>query len=101
MMRIGDPNLRIRADAGFAAQHEGGNPGQIALERDRHQVKHELRMLFEHLWNAHRLLYHRQLLADLLLSLMDAPLNIAHCLEILTNPRPVARAEPLLEKGNL
>src|SRR5438046_6363978 len=42
MVRIGNADLRIRANAAFAAQHHGGDAGEIRLECDGLQIEHHL-----------------------------------------------------------
>ena len=45
MMRIGNADLRIGADASFAAQHHGRNAREVRLKGDRLKIEHQLHII--------------------------------------------------------
>ena len=45
MVRIGDPDFRISADASFPAQHHRGDACQVGLKRDHLQIEHQLHVI--------------------------------------------------------
>ena len=88
MMRIGDADLRIGAAADFPGQHERADAGQVGLVGQRQQVHHQLGVLGVVGRDADRLIDHRQLARVLLLGHLDAPLDVAHRIEVLGELRP-------------
>src|SRR4029453_15002297 len=92
-MNIRDADLRVRPVALLGPQHERDDTGQIALVSQHLQIEHQLRMLFEAPRNARGTIHVRKLARRLLLGALNAPLDVAHALEILAEPRAVARAD--------
>ena len=95
MVRVRDADLRIRAAADFAREHEGADAGQVGLVGQRQQVHHQLGVLAVVARHADRLIDDRQLPGALLLGHLDAPLGVADRLEVLVELHLVARTDGL------
>ena len=68
----------------------------VGLVGERQQVEEQLRVILERLRHADRRLRHRELGAGAALGLLDAPLDAAHVLEVLVEPRAIRRPEAAL-----
>ena len=99
-MRVGDANLGIGRPALLAADLERDDPGGVGLERQGLHVEHQPRMLVVADRDAGRRLDHRQL-APLRLGVLDAPLDLAHRLQVLVELRAVAASEAALQAVDL
>ena len=102
-MPVGDADLRIRAVADFARHHEGEDARDVRLVRERQQVVHERDVLFDTTngmptgaAGSARSACHIVLPGQL-----NAPLDLAHVLEILAHRRAIVRAELALQVGGL
>ncbi len=85
MVAFGHADLAIRAVAAFAGQHESGNTRDVRLQRDGHEVEHELRVLGEFERNAFRLRHVRHddiIVLSLLFADLHLTLHFAHGGEI-------------------
>ncbi len=86
MVPIGNANLAVPSVASFPRQHERRNARNIGLQRQRHQVEHQLRMLAILQRNAVRLLHGRHrhgVLGRLFLGHLHLALHFAHRRQIL------------------
>src|SRR5262245_10161558 len=95
VVRVGDANLRVDANAAFAAQHHGGDAGEVGLERDGLQLEHQLDVggIVER--DAGRLLVRRR--HRIALACRDLQLDLADAGEVLVHAAAVGRAEAGLE----
>ncbi len=97
VVRLGHADLREGALAQVARQHEGGDSRDVRLKRQRLQIEHQLGVLVERLGHADGSLRHVQdSTRRLLLGFLNPPLDLADVVEIVADPRAVARAEPVL-----
>ena len=83
MVRVWHVDLRVGPWALLFTDHKGDDPGQIGLERQNLQVHHQLQVVFEHRRRTFGLLDVGQLDIDLLLGLLDSPLDVADGLRVL------------------
>ena len=98
-MRVRHADLGVGPAGNLATDHERGDPGQVGLVGQRLQVEHQLGVLADGVGNPRGLLDHRKLTRALFLGLLDAPLDVAHGIEILVELRPIAGPESPLELG--
>ena len=94
VMGIRHTDLRIRAGALLAAEHEGHDPCQVGLEREELQVEHQLEVLLELPWGwALGLVDERRVDVALRLSLLNPALDVPHrlCVLLDLDLRPSSR----------
>ena len=91
MVRIGNADFGIRANAAFAAEHHGGDACQVGLERDRLQIEHQLHIIAVLERNAGGLLGRRR--DRIFLRGGDAHFDLADAGEIL-DPSCAGRPRP-------
>src|SRR6188768_682105 len=97
MVRLGDPDLRIRTAGLLAAVHEGDHPRQIRLIGENLKVVEQLHVGLESVWHTRRLYQLRPLPRTLLLGLLDPTLRISQRLEIVTQLGVVRCAQLVLK----
>ena len=93
VVRVGHPDFGVGAVARLVPQHEGGDPGQVGLPGEHLQVEHQLGVVDEAVGHARRLVHRRQLARRLPLGRLDAPLDVAHRVEVLVQLHLVAGAQ--------
>ena len=102
VVRLVHPDLRIGAVVQVAGHHESEDARDVGLERQCHQVEHEADVCFEDLGGADGRFGNLQVGSGLLLGSYDAPLDLAHVVQVVAQPRLVTRPETLLEpRGRL
>ncbi len=94
-MRIGHADLRIGPHAAFAPHHHRDDARQVGLERDDLQVEHQLDVVGVEHRDAGRLVDGRIEPGQILLRLLDAPLDLADRREIFVELPLVGRPEIL------
>ena len=98
MMRLCNPDFGIGPAVQLASVHQRKHAGEVRLEREPLQIEQQLQMLIEPGRNANRPLRHRQRRVGILLfRRLDAPLHLAHGVQIFRDSRAVAGAERSLE----
>ena len=100
VVRLGQTDLGIRAIDVFPRHHQRADASDVGLERQHLQVEHQLDVLLERWRHADRLLRHRKI-AVVRFGLRNALLDVANGVEILSQLRAIARAEPRAELRNL
>ena len=100
---VGHPHLGVALRGLLAPDQVREHAGDVGLERERLEVEHQAGVLGERVGNAHR---PREVLgqvavAGLRLDPLDAALDLAHRVEVLARPPPVAGPEALLEPGHV
>ena len=95
MVRIGHADLGVGAVAGLARELEGDDPRDVALQRQHLQVEHQPRVVGvgRPARRPGRSRSGSWLSARLGLGLLNAPLDLAHGLEILADPGAIRRPE--------
>src|SRR6516164_8380005 len=102
VMRVLDPDLRIRATGQFTPHHERHHASEVALIGENLQIEHQLHVLFERRWNTSRRLdvgQHRR--RALSFGGLYPAFDVTNALEVLLDLEPVAAANPMLERGDL
>src|SRR5689334_20483730 len=101
MVRIVDPDLRICASARFTRKLEGADPRDVRLECQHLEIEHQPGMIRVSRRNAEWPIKRRQLrFRRLSLGLLDAPLDLAHAVEIMVDLRPVSWPEAGPQAGD-
>ena len=92
MMRVGHADGTVSAVATLAAHHQRNNASQVGLECDRHQVEHQVGMLFKSWGNSRWPIQRRKRLRCrlMLLGFFDALFNLANRIEVFAQLAPVA-----------
>ena len=101
-MALVHADLRVGLVALLARHHEGRHARDVRLIGEREQVVHQLDVLFELEWDADR--RRRQLerrVSCCRSAICDAPLDLAHALEVVVHARAILRAEAPLQAGDL
>src|SRR6185503_1412881 len=94
VMTVGDADLRVAQPRQLAAHHERRHAREVALERERLELEHQVHVLLERLGDAARRRRRLQpALRALILGLHDSPLDLADVGEILVEPRAIAAAQ--------
>ena len=94
MVRLGHADLRIGARAALARELERDDARHVRLQRQHLQIEHQLDVLFPVGGHARRALERRQRrFGRLLLGALNAPLDLAHRVEVAVHPRAIAGAE--------
>ena len=93
MVRLDDPDLRVRAVTDLAADHERDDPRQVGLQRQDLQIEHQLGMLLERGRHAQRPFDRRQLPRILRRGLLNAPFDIPYRIEIFGELLSVVRPD--------
>ena len=101
VVRLRNPHLRVGAHALLAAVEERGDAREVGLERHQHQVEHQAGVLLEAGRDAGRLRHLGQSAVALRLGDLDAPLDVAHRVEIAGQLGAVAAAELAHQVGEL
>ena len=99
-MRLRDPDLGKRALAGFPSQLERDDAGYIGLEREDLQVVHELAMRGHRGRDPGRLVDRRQGGVPRL-GACDAPLDLAHGIQVFGEAHTIGGADLPCEAGDL
>ena len=101
VMPVRDADLRIGERAELAGHHERRDARHVPLIGERHELEHQLDVLFPVLRHADR---HRrrleQMIGALALGLLDAPLDFADVLHVLAELGAIPRPEAALEIGH-
>jgi hypothetical protein len=102
MERRLDAALRIHARRSVAPQLEREYAGDVAGKGDRLQVVHQADVLFERIGDADGRAGQLTLFTAgvVRFDLLDAPLDLANVLEILVQPRAIARSELAPQLGD-
>ena len=93
MMRLGHADVRVGPRAGLARQLERDDARDVGLERQHLQVEHQPDVVFPDRRHAGRPIELRQRRGVALLRTLNAPLDLAHRVEILTDLDAIARAQ--------
>src|SRR5688572_12498334 len=102
MVRVPDPDLRIRSIALLARELEGDNARDIRLKGQNLQVEHELRVVAERGRNTYRpIQIGRLVVRHGSLGALDLTLHLTHTVEILIQAHAIGNAHPLLEPDNV
>ena len=97
MMRLRNPDLRIRTSGLLASVHERNHACEVGLIRQQLQVVHQLGMRLESVGNACGPRHVGHLFRILLLGLLQSPLDVANRSHVVVDFRLIRRTEPLLE----
>ena len=97
MVAVGDADLAIGAGGAFARDQEGHHAGQIRLERDRHHIGHQFKVLGEIGRDAVRLVHLRIDLRVVVLRLVKLPFHFADGAEIFVELALVGGTKAALE----
>jgi len=90
---VRNSDFRVRAVRLLAAHHEGNHPGEIRLEGQNLQVKHQPGVFLEGRRDAGGPRQRRQSPGTFLFADLDAPLDITNGIEVFGNLGTIARAE--------
>ena len=105
MERFGDPEVRVRAHARFAIHRERDDAGDVRLEREGHQIEHQLEMLGDVVGRADRRIRDVQrggvLLRRHLHPPLDAKVKTRDLVEAYELTGELDRREPVLRDGRL
>ena len=101
MVRVGHADLGIRPAADLARHHVGADAGQVGLVGQEHQVEHQPGVLGVGRRDAGRLVHLGQLAVALLLRPLDAPLDVAHRLQVLVDADTIVGTEAALQRVDL
>jgi hypothetical protein len=101
VVRLGHADLRERALAQIARQHELRDARDVRLIRQRLQIEHEVGVFVERFRHSDRSIRHRQICGRLLLRFLYPPFDLADVIEILADPLLAARAESPLQMARL
>src|SRR4029077_12190338 len=94
---IGHADSPVGSIAAFAAQHDRCDAGQIGLECDDLEVKHQLGVILKRIWNSDRAPQYWKFESGALgLGELDAALDIANGFQVIVELAPVARSESRL-----
>ena len=98
--RVADSDVRERPLAAFARHHEREDVRELRLESDGDQVGHQRAVRFEGVGDAERL-DHRHVGALLRLAPLNSALDLPHVVQVIGDPRAVARTEARLQRAHL
>src|SRR6266850_3727614 len=102
MMGIRDADFRIGAIARFSSELEGNDPGDIALQCQHLQIEHQPRVVRISGGYSDWPIEIRQRIADgVSLRFLNAPLDLAHRLEVLADFSTITRPKLALQAGNI
>ncbi len=101
VMLLADADLRIRSLAELSIAHEREYARQVGLIRERQQVVHEREVLFEHVGHAGGKGDGCHFDAVARFRALDAAFDFPHIVQIVAEPRAIARAERLLQIARL
>ena len=99
--RLVDPEIREHQLARLAVHHEREDAREVGLIRHRHQLEHDADVLFERRRYPDRCVRHDELFGRLFLGALNPLFDLAHVVEILVQPRAIARPEPALERRHV
>ena len=97
MEPLGNAQVGVGAHAGFVIHRERDHARDVGLERERHQVEHQLEILGDVVGRADRRIRNHQLGVVRLLGHLHAALDLANGVEIVADDVAVLHAEAGLQ----
>ena len=100
VVRVLDADLGVGAAGQLPSQHEADHPREIRPIGEHLQVEHQLDVIAESGRDARRLIDDRKIRGALLFCLLNAPLDVAHGVEILRELVAIGGVQRPLDVGN-